>query len=127
MAGRVEHAHEDHDAVEYRLYPEIPEGYGERECEIYLEDQVDLYLAHLSRVLVDYVWQNEAFHLSVVPKNTAGKWQVPAARGARRPGNDRWTPADYAGPFGLRASCLAASWFITSYVSLRIHPCVNIA
>ena len=57
------------DRVEYRLFPLVPQGLGEQEEHSYLEEQLDTYLAQLGCHLVDYIWQNEAFRLRIVPKS----------------------------------------------------------
>ncbi|XP_035694606.1 protein ecdysoneless homolog [Branchiostoma floridae] len=55
------------DVVEYFLYPapgKTAPGRGdENSC---LEEQADKILAHLSPLLVDYIWQKEPFNLRVV-------------------------------------------------------------
>lgn len=57
------------DRVEYRLFPIIPQGLSEQEEHSYLEEQLDLFVAQLGCHLVDYIWQNEAFRLRIVPKS----------------------------------------------------------
>lgn len=64
MAGHAAAVPED--VVEYRIYPEIPEGYEEQECEKYLEDVRNTCLAYLSQYIVDFIWQSEPFRLRVV-------------------------------------------------------------
>ena len=54
------------DSVEYRIFPVIPDGMKQEECVQYLDEQADICLAHLSRSLVEYIWQNEPFRLRVV-------------------------------------------------------------
>ena len=52
--------------MEYRIFPVIPDGMKQAECVQYLDEQADIYLAHMSRSLVQYIWQNEPFRLRVV-------------------------------------------------------------
>ena len=54
------------DSVEYRIFPVIPDGMKQAESVQYLDEQADIYLAHMSRSLVEYIWQNEPFRLRVV-------------------------------------------------------------
>ena len=70
MAGRADRTAED--TVEYRLFPEIPDGLGEKETQKFLEETLDSYLVHLSRFLVDYIWQCEPFHMAVVAGTSGG-------------------------------------------------------
>ena len=70
MAGRADRTAED--TVEYRLFPEIPDGLGEKETQKFLEETLDSYLVHLSRFLVDYIWQCEPLHLAVVAGTSGG-------------------------------------------------------
>lgn len=62
----VTHVHSD-DVVEYRLFPVLDEELKEEtELAQALEECIDLYLAHLSPFLVDYIWQSEPFRLQSV-------------------------------------------------------------
>lgn len=61
------------DVLEYYLYPLICEDLNDEELFEYLEEQKDIYLAHLSHLLVDYIWQNEALNLRPIPGN--GKYK----------------------------------------------------
>ncbi|XP_074649522.1 protein ecdysoneless homolog [Tubulanus polymorphus] len=54
------------DVVEYLLFPYLPDTFDDEVIEDHLEKQLDLYLAYLSQWLVDYIWQNQPFHLCVV-------------------------------------------------------------
>ena len=66
MAGREP----TENAVEYRLFPQLPEGLPVTEREKLLEELQDTYLAHLSQYLVEYIWQNEPFQLRIIPTST---------------------------------------------------------
>ena len=66
MAGREP----TENAVEYRLFPPLPEGLTVTEREKLLEELQDTYLAHLSQYLVEYIWQNEPFQLRIIPTST---------------------------------------------------------
>ena len=68
------------DAVEYRIFPNLPDGLKQTECVQYLEEQADIYLAHLSRAIVEYIWQNEPFRLRVV--GGSGKLKITSGGGA---------------------------------------------
>ncbi|XP_066292192.1 protein ecdysoneless homolog [Branchiostoma lanceolatum] len=60
-------AERQEDVVEYFLYPapgKTTPGKGGEDCG--LEEQADKILAHLSPLLVDYIWQKEPFNLRVV-------------------------------------------------------------
>lgn len=59
------------DVLEYYLYPLICEDLNDEELFEYLEEQKDIYLAHLSHLLVDYIWQNEALNLRPIPGNVS--------------------------------------------------------
>ena len=59
------------DLAKYQLFPLLPDGLNESIVSSYLEEQLDTYLAHLSRLLVGYIWQNEPFHLR--PCSKSGK------------------------------------------------------
>lgn len=61
------------DTVEYHIFPILPDGLKQTECVQYLEEQADIYLAHLSRTLVEYIWQNEPFRLRVVAASGESK------------------------------------------------------
>lgn len=67
MAGRDSSIE---NCVEFRLFPQFPDGLNTNEREQLLEELQDSYLAHLSAYLVDYIWQNEPFQLRVVPTST---------------------------------------------------------
>ena len=56
--------------VEYRLFPQLPDGLSTTEREKLLEELQDNYLAHLSPYVVEYIWQNEPFQLRVIPTST---------------------------------------------------------
>ncbi|XP_048248661.1 protein ecdysoneless homolog [Haliotis rufescens] len=71
MAGKGHRSSED--TVEYYLFPSIPNRIGDDEVQAYLEEQVDIFLAHLSPFLIDYIWQCEPFTLSPV----VGKGNLP--------------------------------------------------
>ena len=62
------------DVVEYRLFPDVPESVGKADIQKYLEEQIDVYLAHLSPLLVEYIWQNEPFYLRIVPASGPGEY-----------------------------------------------------
>ena len=64
MAEKVKAQEED--VVDYLLFPPIPQFLDDHELVAYLEEQLDLYLAHLSDVLLGYIWQNDHFNLRVV-------------------------------------------------------------
>lgn len=51
------------DVLEYYIFPLISEDFNDEQLFEYLEGQKDIYLAHLSHLLVDYIWQNETFNL----------------------------------------------------------------
>ena len=73
MAGRGVHTTDE--AVEYRLFPSVPNPLDARECEKYLEEQLDAYMAHLSPYLVGHIWQEQPFSLNVMSTQT-GWWFV---------------------------------------------------
>ena len=52
--------------VEYCVYPPIPDNISKEGLHGYLEEQLDLYLAHFGPLLVDQIWQKEPFRLSIV-------------------------------------------------------------
>ncbi len=58
------------NAVEYRLFPRLPEHLGASEREAYLETIQDSYLAYLGSYVVDYIWQNDPFQLRIIPTST---------------------------------------------------------
>ena len=61
------------NTVEYRLFPPIPEDCSHEEIRQYLEEQIEIYSAHLSSYLVGYIWQNEPFRLrQVIAENESG-------------------------------------------------------
>ena len=70
MAGRAEYTSED--GVEYWLFPVIPDSLAQSDHGKYLEEQLDAYLAQLSQLLVEYIWQKDPFHLRVVSSSAAG-------------------------------------------------------
>ena len=53
------------DVVEYRLFPDLKGLDLVGNVEKYLEEQIDSYLAFISPFVVDHIWQNEPFSLSV--------------------------------------------------------------
>ena len=52
--------------AEYELFPVIPSSLNNIAIDDFLEEQLEIYLAHLSTHVADYIWQSEAFRLSVV-------------------------------------------------------------
>lgn len=59
------------DYVEYFLFPSLS-GVKEKEgIRAKLDELCDVYVAHLSQYLVQFIWQNEPFKLTVVEKATA--------------------------------------------------------
>jgi len=59
--------------VEYCLFPHLPEDCSHEEIKQYLEEQIEIYFAHLSSYLVGYIWQNDPFRLRpVIPENETG-------------------------------------------------------
>lgn len=54
------------DVVEYYIFPPLPGTDQKDRLKPYLEEQLDLYLASFSPLLVDYIWQNEPFKLTTV-------------------------------------------------------------
>ncbi|CAL1530846.1 unnamed protein product [Lymnaea stagnalis] len=62
------------DVVEYNIFPQVPSDLPENEVKEYLEKQIDAILAHLSRQIVNYIWQHESFNLK--PK-TSKKEEIP--------------------------------------------------
>ncbi|XP_060076683.1 protein ecdysoneless homolog [Ylistrum balloti] len=63
MAEKRKHLPED--VVEYYLFPTLPETLNKSEVEKYLEELLDSYLAFVSPLVVDYIWQNDPFSLIV--------------------------------------------------------------
>jgi hypothetical protein len=61
------------DVCEYYIYPPLPMTFDDEVIERQLEQYMDLYLAHISEWLVDYIWQNRPFNLRVV--TGLGKFQ----------------------------------------------------
>ena len=67
------HVHRD-DVVEYRLFPSLTEDVkDEKQIVQTLEECLDLYLAHLSPFLVDYIWQSQPFSLQPVGPDTSSE------------------------------------------------------
>ena len=67
------HVHRD-DVVEYRLFPALGGDIrDEKVIAEVLEECMDLYLAHLSSFLVDYIWQSQPFTLHLVGPDTSSK------------------------------------------------------
>ncbi|XP_029646832.1 protein ecdysoneless homolog isoform X1 [Octopus sinensis] len=54
------------DVVEYSLFPFVSDHLDDLKAQEYLEEQKDIFLAHLSPLLVDYIWQKEPFKLKAV-------------------------------------------------------------
>ncbi|XP_064631797.1 protein ecdysoneless homolog isoform X2 [Lineus longissimus] len=54
------------DVCEYYIYPPLPMTFDDEVIERQLEQYMDLYLAHVSEWLVDYIWQHQPFNLQVV-------------------------------------------------------------
>ncbi|XP_033743269.1 protein ecdysoneless homolog isoform X1 [Pecten maximus] len=61
MAEKRKHLPED--VVEYFLFPTLPESLNKSEVKKYLEELLDSYLAFVSPLVVDYIWQNDPFSL----------------------------------------------------------------
>ncbi|GAB1610168.1 protein ecdysoneless homolog [Argonauta hians] len=62
----AERPHFPDDVVEYFIFPFISEHFDDSKIQDYLEEQKDNILAHLSQLLVDYIWQKEPFKLKAV-------------------------------------------------------------
>ena len=62
MAMNVEGRVLEEDTVFYRLFLNVTR---EKDVTQYLEDQRDIFLAHLGRFCVNYIWQQEKFNLRV--------------------------------------------------------------
>ena len=60
------------DAVEYSLFPVIPDGKNSSERRKVIEEYVRSFLTFLSPNLINVIWQNEGFNL--VPVEEQGKW-----------------------------------------------------
>ena len=58
------------NAVEYRLFPRLPDHLAASEREAYLETIQDSYLAYLGSDVVDYIWQIDPFQLRIIPTST---------------------------------------------------------
>ncbi|OWF55919.1 protein ecdysoneless homolog [Mizuhopecten yessoensis] len=63
MAEKRKHLAED--VVEYFLFPTLPDSLNKSEVAKYLEELLDSYLAFVSPLVVDYIWQNDPFSLVV--------------------------------------------------------------
>ena len=59
------------DAVEYSLFPVIPDGKNSSERRKVIEEYVRSFLTYLSPNLINVIWQNEGFNL--VPVEEQGK------------------------------------------------------
>ena len=59
------------DAVEYSLFPVIPDGKNSSERRKVIEEYVRSFLTFLSPSLINVIWQNEGFNL--VPVEEQGK------------------------------------------------------
>lgn len=68
------------DVVEYFLFPLIPDEIRDDGVIAYLEEKHDLYLAHLSTHLVDFIWQNERFSLQPVSGKGKIEWKYTCQR-----------------------------------------------
>ena len=56
------------NVVEYRLYStDLLDIKNTDKCMEELHDRQSRCIAHLSHFLIDYIWQNESFHLQVIP------------------------------------------------------------
>ncbi|XP_072043233.1 protein ecdysoneless homolog [Amphiura filiformis] len=65
------HVHRD-DVLEYRLFPALQEDLKDETAIVQtLEECMDIYLAHLSPFLVDYIWQSQPFSLHAVGPDTS--------------------------------------------------------
>ena len=60
------------EAIEYYLFPSVPDTISEQNVKAYLEEQVDVIFAHLGPLIIDYIWQNEPFNLTPVANSCTG-------------------------------------------------------
>lgn len=60
----------EEDVVEYRIFPDVSglggSGGGDAQTLAVLEEKQDLYLASISRLCADYIWQRDPFVLRPV-------------------------------------------------------------
>jgi len=61
MAEKRKHLPED--VVEYFLFPTISDAVNKDDVLRHLEESLDSYLAFISPLVVDHIWQNEPFTL----------------------------------------------------------------
>lgn len=69
MAEKRKHLPED--VVEYFLFPTLPENFTNSKVVKYLEELLDSYLAFVSPLVLDHIWQNDPFSLVVTAE---GLW-----------------------------------------------------